>query len=200
MIRLGITGGIGSGKSVLSHILGCMDIPVYDCDSRARLLMNNNEDIRRKLTALVGDDAYIDGKLNVKKMSSFLFSKPENKKQIDAIVHPVVKDDFLQWAESQTTDITAVESAILFESGMDKIVDKTIMVYAAEKTRIERIVRRNNCTAAEALERIRSQMDDNVKMQLADFTVKNDGESVLLQIEKILNTIRSQITNNKLLC
>lgn len=190
MIKLGITGGIGSGKSVISDVLRCMDIPVYDCDSRARLLMNSNENIRITLTRLIGKDAYENGKLNVKKVASFLFSDKNNKMLVDAIVHPVVKDDYLLWTKQQTTDIVAVESAILFESGMNNIVDKTIMVYASENTRIERIIKRNNCTRKEAMARINSQMDDKIKTRLSDFIIKNDGESVLLQLERILNIIK----------
>lgn len=190
MIKLGITGGIGSGKSVISDVLRCMDIPVYDCDSRARLLMNSNENIRITLTRLIGKDTYENGKLNVKKVASFLFSDKNNKMLVDAIVHPVVKDDYLLWTKQQTTDIVAVESAILFESGMNNIVDKTIMVYASENTRIERIIKRNNCTRKEAMARINSQMDDKIKTRLSDFIIKNDGESVLLQLERILNIIK----------
>lgn len=194
MIRLGITGGIGSGKSVVSKVLRLMGIPVYDCDSKAKELMRNDPDLRKSLIGIAGKDVYNDdGGINVKYLSSFLFSNKGNRALVDSVVHPCVKSDFLRWADERDEILVGVESAILFEAGMNLIVDKTVMVYAPEPLRVTRVMKRNGCSQDEAMARIHAQMPDEKKKLLADFVICNDdSEPVLLQLEKMIK----QLYNN----
>lgn len=194
MIRLGITGGIGSGKSVVSKVLRLMGIPVYDCDSKAKELMRNDPDLRKSLIGIAGKDVYNDdGGINVKYLSSFLFSDKGNRALVDSVVHPCVKSDFLRWADKRDEILVGVESAILFEAGMNLIVDKTVMVYAPEPLRVTRVMKRNGCSQDEAMARIHAQMPDEKKKLLADFVICNDdSEPVLLQLEKMIK----QLYNN----
>lgn len=191
MIRLGITGGIGSGKSVVSKVLRLMGIPVYDCDSKAKELMRNDPDLRKSLIGIAGKDVYNDdGGINVKYLSSFLFSDKGNRALVDSVVHPCVKSDFLRWTDERDETLGGVESAILFEAGMNLIVDKTVMVYAPEPLRVTRVMKRNGCSQDEAMARIHAQMPDEKKKLLADFVICNDdSEPVLLQLEKMIKQI-----------
>lgn len=191
MIRLGITGGIGSGKSVVSKVLRLMGIPVYDCDSKAKELMRNDPDLRKSLIGIAGKDVYNDdGGINVKYLSSFLFSDKGNRALVDSVVHPCVKSDFLRWIDERDETLVGVESAILFEAGMNLIVDKTVMVYAPEPLRVTRVMKRNGCSQDEAMARIHAQMPDEKKKLLADFVICNDdSEPVLLQLEKMIKQI-----------
>ena len=116
MTRIGITGGIGSGKSYVCHLLQQRGIPVYHCDDEAKRLMQDSPVIRRQLTQLIGEQAYINNMLNKPAIAAFLFANAGHAARINAIVHPVVRQDFLRWAERQQTDIVAQESAILFEA------------------------------------------------------------------------------------
>lgn len=191
MIRLGITGGIGSGKSVVSKVLRLMEIPVYDCDSKAKELMRDDPDLRKSLICIAGKDVYNDdGGINVKYLSSFLFSDKGNRALVDSVVHPCVKSDFLRWVDERDETLVGVESAILFEAGMNLIVDKTVMVYAPEPLRVTRVMKRNGCSRDEAMARIHAQMPDEKKKLLADFVICNDdSEPVLLQLEKMIKQI-----------
>ena len=191
MIRLGITGGIGSGKSVVSKVLRLMGIPVYDCDSKAKELMRNDPDLRKSLIGIAGKDVYDDdGGINVKYLSLFLFSDKGNRALVDSVVHPCVKSDFLRWTDERDETLVGVESAILFEAGMNLIVDKTVMVYAPEPLRVTRVMKRNGCSQDEAMARIHAQMPDEKKKLLADFVICNDdSEPVLLQLEKMIKQI-----------
>lgn len=191
MIRLGITGGIGSGKSVVSKVLRLMGIPVYDCDSKAKELMRNDPDLRKSLIGIAGKDVYNDdGGINVKYLSSFLFSDKGNRALVDSVVHPCVKSDFLRWTDERDETLVGVESAILFEAGLNLIVDNTVMVYAPEPLRVTRVMKRNGCSQDEAMARIHAQMPDEKKKLLADFVICNDdSEPVLLQLEKMIKQI-----------
>ena len=149
MVKIGITGGIGSGKSYVSRLLTeHYGIPVYNTDSEAKRLMLSDEGIRRRLTALLGKEVYkSDGTLNKPLLANYLFADSCHAGQINAIVHPQVKADFLKWADLQTgCEIVALESAILFESGFDNIVDKVVMVYAPVELRIRRVMLRDGTT------------------------------------------------------
>ena len=178
--KVGVTGGIGSGKSFVCDCLRHRGFPVYDCDSVAKRLMVENGALVADLKALIGDDAYCcDGSLNKPKVAEFLFSDAGNARRLNAVVHPRVKDDFLLWTERQTTSVVFMESAILFESGFDHLVDLTLMVYAPLQLRIERVLARDGITEDAARRRVEAQMDDEEKMRMADLMVVNDGESDL---------------------
>ena len=138
MIKIGITGGIGSGKSVVASLLALSGVPVYIADEESKWLTNNSPVIREKLTALFGPEIYTNEGLNKKLLASHIFNNPEQLQQVNQIIHPEVNRHFSAWVERQTSPLCAIESAILFESGFYKVVDISLMVYAPRELRIER--------------------------------------------------------------
>lgn len=179
MIRLGITGGIGSGKSYVSRLLRADGISVYDTDAEAKRLMLSHPSIRKDLIGLLGEDVYLDGRLNKPLLASYLFASSGNAARINGIVHPRVKEDFLSWASRQESGPVALESAILFESGFEDVVDKVIMVYAPLDVRIRRVMERDHATREQVESRIAAQMSDEEKVRRADFVIMNDGKREL---------------------
>ncbi|CCZ70635.1 dephospho-CoA kinase [Bacteroides sp. CAG:702] len=200
MVKIGITGGIGSGKSYVSRLLTeHYGIPVYNTDSEAKRLMLSDEGISRRLTALLGKEVYkSDGTLNKPLLANYLFADSCHAGQINAIVHPQVKADFLKWADLQTgCEIVALESAILFESGFDNIVDKVVMVYAPVELRIRRVMLRDSTTEEKIRQRIVAQMDDKAKQDRSDFIIFNDGNRPLnLQLDDLQETLEKMIKGN----
>lgn len=191
MKTIGITGGIGSGKSVVSQILRELGYPVYDCDERAKILMIKSPIIKSSLKSLIGEDVYInDDELNKGKMSSYIFLSEQNLKRVNSIVHPQVGADFSDWKLHQNSDIVFIESAILFESGLNNMVDEVWCVVADKEERISRVMRRSGLTREAVLARINSQMSDNERTTLSDYVIDNNSSSSLLkQLIKILGDI-----------
>lgn len=193
-IKIGITGGIGSGKSIVSRLLTLTGIPVYQTDTEAKRLMLSDTGIREGLTALAGNEVYNEKGLNKAFLASYIFGHPEHLKQVNAIVHPRVRDDFRLWAGKARQEIVAMESAILLEAGFTNEVDKIVMVYAPSEVRIARAIRRDSATRKEVERRIQSQMDDEKKRRAADFVIVNDGETPL--IPQVLSLISSLSQNH----
>ncbi len=191
MIKLAITGGIGSGKSVVSEILRLYGIPVYIADDESKRLTESSEEIREKLTEKFGNDIYEGGKLNKPLLASIIFNDKEKLKTVNSIIHPVVRADLSEWLESYAdSKIIASESAILFESGFNAMFDKVITVYTPLEIRIKRIMSRNNTSYDNAKQRIESQMPDEEKVKLSDFVIDNSGNiSLLQQIESVLTKL-----------
>lgn len=191
MIKLAITGGIGSGKSVVSKILRLYGIPVYIADDESKRLTESSEEIREKLTEKFGNDIYEGGKLNKPLLASIIFNDKEKLKTVNSIIHPVVRADLSEWLESYAdSKIIASESAILFESGFNAMFDKVITVYTPLEIRIKRIISRNNTSYDNAKQRIESQMSDEEKVKLSDFVIDNSGNiSLLQQIESVLTKL-----------
>ena len=179
-----ITGGIGSGKSYVCNLLKQQGIEIYDCDSAAKRLMHSSDEIRQRLTALIGLDAYVDGRLNKAVVAQFLLASEENKQAINDIVHPAVMKDFydsgIQW----------MECAILYEAHLEQYADKVVAVVAPEKLRIERIMKRDGITHEKAREWIEKQIPQEPVAERADMVVVNDGATPLEeQIERIKTII-----------
>ncbi|MDD6890598.1 MAG: dephospho-CoA kinase [Bacteroidales bacterium] len=180
MIRIGITGGIGSGKSFVARKLEALGVPVYDTDSRARSLITASPQIRQGLSRLVGPGAYLpDGQLDRPRLAVFLFSDPAHAAAVNAIVHPAVRADFREWCEGQTAPVVALESAILYEARFETEVDRVLMVYAPLDLRLRRAMERDGVPEAKVRARIAAQMDDEEKCRRADFVVVNDGSAPL---------------------
>lgn len=182
---IGITGGIGSGKSHVSSLMQReLGIPVYDCDKEAKRLIATDEEIRCKLTELVGQEVFKDGKLNKKLLADFLFADAENASQVNAIVHPAVLKDFMLWAEKQETKVVALESAILFESGFNAYVDKVLFVDAPEDVRLHRAMLRDSASETQIRARMKMQQPELHRLQ-ADFVIDNsmsDDTRLLVQL------------------
>lgn len=193
MIKIGITGGIGSGKSYICQRLEDRGIPVYYCDDEAKRLMTADNGIIQGLTLLIGKDAYANGQLNKARIASFLFSDPRNAERVNAIVHPVVKQDFTEWTKRQHADIVAQECAILFESHFDDTVDYTVAVYAPQHIRLQRAMKRDTATAEQILARMQQQMNEEDKRDKANFCIINDGQA---DIDKEVDTLLHQISHS----
>ena len=190
MKTIGITGGIGSGKSYVSALLQReFGIPVYDCDKEAKRLTASNEEIRQKLIALVGPEVFDGNKLNKQLLADYLFADVENASRVNAIIHPVVLQDFKRWAEEQhEKPIVALESAILFESGLGEMVDKVLFVDAPEEVRLRRAMLRDTASEAQIRARMKMQRPELHRLQ-ADFIINNnqtDDSQLLNQLEKLL--------------
>lgn len=198
-IKIGITGGIGSGKSVVSHLLEIMGIPVYISDVESKRLTVEDVCIRRELTALLGQEIYAGDALNKSMLASYIFGNPEHIRTVNGIIHPRVRDDFRRWVE-RNADRPAVgmESAILIEAGFAGDVDAVVMVYAPEETRIARAMLRDDAPRELVERRVRSQMSDEEKRLQADFVIVNDGETPL--IPQVLEVMTSLSKNIAYLC
>lgn len=196
MIRIGITGGIGSGKTYVCQLLQQRGIPVYHCDEEAKRLMTESSVIRRRLTQILGSDAYISSGLNKPLIAQYLFADEKHAAKVNAIVHPVVRQDFLRWTNQQkNAPIVVQECALLFESGFQDTVDVTVEIYAPLALRLERATQRDHSTAEQILARMAQQMDEEEKRRRADFTILNDGTiGVEEQIDHLLNQINNEYT------
>ena len=191
MIKIGITGGIGSGKTMLSRILEHLGYPVYISDDRAKDLMVTDPHIVSLLKNLLGENAYIDGKLNKECIASFLFASPDNAQLINSIIHPRVRADFEDWCSSYADKkLVGLESAILFEANFGDAVDKTVLVYAPEDVRIRRAMQRDNTSEELIQKRIRAQVSDEWKREQVDYVIHNDNSKALLpQVFQLLDII-----------
>ena len=194
MIKLGITGGIGSGKSFVSRCLKeGLSGQVYDTDREAKRLMLEHEGIRADLIALLGEEVYTAAGLNKPLLAAYIFSSPENAQKVNAIVHPRVKEDFRNWAfrqEQAGGQLVGVESAILFESGFDREVDKTLTVSAPLELRITRVMERDRVGREQVLERITAQISDEERNRLSDFSVENaETSDIHAQLVRILSAL-----------
>lgn len=191
-IRLGITGGIGSGKSVVSEILNIMGIPVYNSDKEAKRLIQTNTHIRKKLTEMVGVNVYQNGELNKKLLSSYIFSDSDHIAQVNNLVHPAVKEDFFLWCKQYTLfPVVGFESAILIEAGFASAMDKIVNVYAPIDIRINRAVNRDSSNIKQINERIKKQMSDDENRKYSDFIINNYSDYAILpqvisMIQKIM--------------
>lgn len=193
MIKIAITGGIGSGKSYVSHLLEDMNVPVYNTDNEAKRLTVSDEGIRTALIALLGEEVYKNGVLNKPLLASYLFSDPVHIKRINSIIHPRVREDFAEWAKQwKDCEVVGMESAILYEAGFENTVDVVLMVYAPVDLRVERAMYRDGASEEQVRARIAAQMDDEEKRRRADFTVVNDGNRPLVpQLTEIIEQLKS---------
>ena len=173
MIKVAICGGIGSGKSTICRMFAERGVPHYDSDSRAKVLMNESAELREALIAEFGAECYADGVLNRPYLASQVFGSAEQLARLNAIVHPAVKSDFLSWAEEQEGEYCILESAILFESGFDALVDKTVAVLAPMPLRVERAMQRDGASREQIEARVKAQMSDDELMARCDFSIVN---------------------------
>ena len=173
MIKVAICGGIGSGKSTVCQMFAERGVALYDSDSRAKALMNESEELRKALVAEFGEECYTGGELNRPYLASRVFGSEEQLAKLNSIVHPAVKADFLRWAEEQEGDFCILESAILFESGFDAVVDKTVAVLAPLPLRIERAMARDGASREQIEARVKAQMSDDELVARADFAIVN---------------------------
>ena len=175
MKNIGLTGGIGSGKTTVSTILINNGIPVYDSDSRAKFIMNNSFEIKKKIINYFGKESYKDDFLNKKHISQLVFNDKIALNEINSIVHPFVEKDFIKWRKMNFYKYVIYESAIVFESGSYKNNDYNILVTSNVNERIKRVVNRDKVSEKDVMIRINNQWEDEKKILLADYIIKNDS-------------------------
>jgi len=183
---VGLTGGIGSGKTTVAKLFKELGVPVYNSDLRAKTLMKNSGEIRTAVIDLLGKDSYVLERLNKKYIADKVFSNKELLQKLNTIVHPAVRNDFLRWVKSKKTPYVIQEAAILFENSSYSNFDKIILVKAPKKVRLERILERDNGSKEEILARMENQWDDSEKIPLSDYIIENiDLDQTKLQVEQI---------------
>lgn len=190
MIKLGIAGGIGSGKSVVSRLLQVMGVPVYDCDSNAKRLQETSEEIRAAYIELLGAEAYMpDGKLNKPYIADKIFGDKELLQKINNIVHPAVFKDFEHWAGEQDSQIVGMESALIMQSERARLVlDRICLVSAPKELRIQRAMKRDNTQREKIEQRIANQADDDELCSYADYVIINDDKCGLIHQTRMMIT------------
>ncbi|OQX82635.1 dephospho-CoA kinase [candidate division KSB1 bacterium 4484_87] len=200
MLKLGITGGIGCGKSEVSHLLRQRRIPVFAADRLAKILMNHDQEVRVRLVDLLGEVIYQpDGKLNRDRMAEILFSDPEMRGKVNDIVHPRViqyEHQLLEKiAKTGKRPIACVEAALIFEAGSHVYYDVVVVVSASKETIFERLKRRDNFNEAEIERRIRSQMPLEEKIRRADYVIRNDGtlEDLANEVDKFIGFLQTKL-------
>ena len=193
MVKVGLTGGIGSGKTTVSNFLLDYGIPVYNSDSKGKTLMNTNLEIKNNIVSIFGERVYDNGILNTNLLSSIVFNDSTKIEQLNNLVHPKVAQDFNQWiGKNNNKPILVKEAAILIESGAYLNMDKIILVVSEKSTRINRVSKRDNSDLESIEKRINLQLTDNEKIKYADYIIENNSslEHLKLEVLKVVNKIR----------
>ncbi len=180
MLKIGLTGGIGSGKSTVAAIFEVLGIPVYYADAAAKKLMQEDVGLIAGIKELFGENSYVNGMLNRTYISGEVFSQPDKLNKLNALVHPVTIADAEKWISTQSASYLIKEAAILFESGSHIQMDYVIGVYSPLELRIERVMQRDKISKEQVISRINQQMDEDEKMRRCDFLVYNDEKKLLI--------------------
>lgn len=194
--RLGVTGGIGSGKTSVCRVFSVLGIPVFSADPVAREIMDKDGSIRLRLNTIAGKDLYGKGDLNRRELANLIFNDPSLLEKVNSLVHPLVFKNFLQWSSQQSSPYVIMEAAILFESGAFKLMDRIATVVAPLEERIERVMRRNNLTFEQVQERIRNQMGDDERIKNSNYIINNSENDMIIPAvirihDDLLNIINS---------
>lgn len=193
-MKLGVTGGIGSGKTTVCRVFNVLGIPVFSADPAANKIIDTNADIIRGINSLAGKDLYPDGSLDRSLLASMIFNDKSFLGKINSLVHPVVFDNFKRWAKEQNAPYVIMEAAILFESGASKLVDKVVTIIAPMEERMERVIKRNKLSRDQVMDRINNQMDDESKTKLSDYIIHNsENDMIIPAILKIHEDILIQL-------
>jgi dephospho-CoA kinase len=194
--KLGITGGIGSGKTSVCRVFDVLRVPVFSADREAREIMENDNGIIESLNSIAGRNLYIDGSLNRMELAKIIFNDSALLEKVNLLIHPVVFDRFRKWTLEQTAPYVIMEAAILFESGAAKFVDRIATVVAPVEQRIDRVILRNKLSREQVMARMKNQMDDETRMILSDYIIYNsENDMIIPAILKINNDILTYINN-----
>ncbi len=180
MLRIGLTGGIGSGKSTVARIFKVLGIPVYDADSASKRLMAENEQLKDQIKNSFGEEAYKDGRLNRKYLAEEVFHNNEKLILLNSFVHPATIKDAGEWMRKQKVPYLIKEAALIFESGSQKDLDYVIGVKAPLALRLQRAIERDKVTAEQVKARMNMQMDEEIKMRLCNYVIVNDEQQLLI--------------------
>ena len=195
MKKIGLTGGIGSGKSTIAQAIKHIGYPVYIADKEAARLMDSHPDIRKDITERLGANCYTsEGHINKPVLAQIIFENKEALEEVNRIVHPRVMEAFEQWAAMQSASLVFCETAILYESRLERYFDAVICVTAPEEVRVRRVMERDCCELKDVMARVRNQMDEDEKCQRANFVIYNDGEH--MAIPQVLDVLHKLQTNS----
>jgi len=192
MKKVGVTGGIGSGKSLVCKIFRCLNVPVFYADDEAGILLETDLEIRLTLTGIFSKELYLSGKLNKQMLADLIFSDKKNMDIVNNAIHPAVLKRFTEWCACQTKAAYVImEAAIIFETGTDHFLDKVINISAPEAIRIERVCKRDGISKDKVIERVNNQLTENERKEKADINLVNDGRMMLLpqilEVHKLLS-------------
>jgi dephospho-CoA kinase len=194
MLKVGLTGGIGSGKSTVCNLFKCLEVPVFNADEAGRRLLSEDKDVIGQVQHIFGQEVLVGGKPDRKKIAEIVFNSPEKLAQLNAVIHPAVRKSFNTWASMQTSQYVIDEAAILFETGIYKQLDFTVLVTAPEQLRIQRVMQRDGMDEASVKSRMKNQWSDDDKRKIANFVIANDGIDPLLpRVMEIHNAIISKL-------
>jgi len=194
--KLGITGGIGSGKTSVCRVFDVLKVPVFSADREAREIMENDNGIIESLNSIAGRNLYIDGSLNRMELAKIIFNDSSLLEKVNLLIHPVVFDRFRKWTLEQTAPYVIMEAAILFESGAAKFVDRVATVVAPVEQRTDRVIHRNKLSREQVMARMKNQMDDETRIKLSDYIIYNsENDMIIPAILKINDDILTYINN-----
>jgi dephospho-CoA kinase len=179
MIRIGLTGGIGSGKSTVAKIFEVLGTPVYYADEAARQLMNENEELKAAITQHFGKESYAGGQLNRSHIASIVFANNEKLELLNSLTHPITIQHAADWMKQQKTSYIIKEAALIFETGSAEHLDYVIGVYSPKAVRVKRVMDRDGATEEQVLKRMDRQMNEEMKMRLCDFIIKNTEQELV---------------------
>lgn len=195
-LKLGVTGGIGSGKTSVCRVFTILGIPVFSADHEARKIMSNDKGIIQGINSIAGKDLYLTGDLDRKELAFLIFNDNALLEKVNSLVHPIVFDHFNRWEKEQTAPYAILEAAILFESGASNLVDKIVTVVAPEEERLNRVIRRNRLSREQVLDRMRNQIDDASRIKLSDYVIYNSENDMIIPVilkihEDILKNLKT---------
>lgn len=179
-LKLGVTGGMGSGKTTVCKVFSVLGIPVFSADEEARRIMDSDREIIHKINSIAGKDLYSEGYLNRKELADLIFNNKDLLENVNSVVHPVVFRYFTEWVNLQTSPYAIIEAAILFESGASLLTDRILTVVTPIEERIDRLVRGMKFSREQVIERIRNQVDDNFRIEKSDFIIYNSEKDMIL--------------------
>ena len=195
MLKIGLTGGIGSGKTTVAQVFELLGVPVYYADAASRRLYHSDPELMQQIKANFGDDMYEGNQLNRAKMAAVVFSDPEKLELLNQLVHPPTIRDAEKWMKEQTARYVIKEAALLFESGSAAGLDYIIGVQAPVHLRIKRVMDRDGVSREEVQRRMNRQIDDNIKMRLCDFVIRNDEQELVIpQVLELDERLRKTVS------
>ena len=179
-MKLGVTGGIGSGKTSVCRVFGVLGIPVFSADAEAKEVMDIDTGIILRINTIVGKNLYANGRLDRVELAKLIFNNNRLLEKVNSLVHPVVFSRFREWENKQTAPYVIMEAAILFESGSSEVVDRVITVVAPIEERVSRVIHRSNLTREQVMERMRNQMSDSERIKHSDYVIQNSENDLII--------------------
>jgi len=179
-IKLGVTGGIGGGKTTVCRVFSVLGIPVFSADIEARKIMNSDRNLREKISSISGKDLYSSGSLDREELAKLIFNNEKLLENVNKLVHPAVFESFRKWSADLSAPYAIMEAAILFESGASMLVDKVLTVVTPAEERIERLVRGKKFTRDQVIERMKNQVNDDYRIRKSDFIIYNSENDMII--------------------